>query len=93
MQKCPKYKWESDSILKMWITPVLEDDLKAFCKYNSEIRAQLNDLIKIKTEYFSCPALGQLLNRPDCTLTRPWQMLDFISSVQKFCLSLKHYTI
>lgn len=38
-------EWESDQSLKTWITPVVGDDTKAFCKYcQSEIRAQLNDL-------------------------------------------------
>lgn len=51
MPKWGKYKksyrkeWESDQSLKTWITPVVGDDTKAFCKYcQSEIRAQLNDL-------------------------------------------------
>jgi len=44
-KKCYRKEWESDPSLKTWISPVVGDESKAFCKYSqSEIRAQLNDL-------------------------------------------------
>lgn len=45
-RKSYRKEWESDQSLKTWISPVIGDESKAFCKYcqKSEIRAQLNDL-------------------------------------------------
>ncbi len=60
----------------------------------TEIREQLNDLIKIKTEYGTircCSASEHLLNRPDSILwyTWHWQLLDLNSfDCAHFCISL-----
>ncbi len=44
-RKSYRKEWESDPSLKTWISPLVGDESKAFCKYcQSEIRAQLSDL-------------------------------------------------
>ncbi len=76
MSKWPKYKLhdketKSDSNLTTWIYTWREMNRRLINIIVTEIREQLNDLIKIKTEYGTiqcCSVSELLLNRPDSTL-------------------------